>query len=144
MYFLCRKRKSVIVSRRFSFSFRGSWISGKMTFPMATLVRHACDSDEKSGVSIIDFLRFCELSGRALFTPLSPLYSPMFHVLASFILLVPSWQDKERTEWLPSTDSSLYPDRVSRVFFFLLLDDFLSNKNRYFVTVTEWRCCFVT
>jgi len=80
----------IVCPRRFSFSGFYSGISGKKTFPMATLVRHACDSDEKSGVLIIDFLRFCELSGRALLTLLFPLYSLMFHVLASFILLVPS------------------------------------------------------
>jgi len=92
---------------------------------MATLVR-MCNSDEKSGVSIIDFLRFCELSGRTLF------------------ILLSSHISRSRAIYLACTELTRQGDKIAADCFlyynhFSLLwnEYFFTSRFQHFVAVIE-------
>jgi len=100
---------------------------------MATLVKHTCDNDEKIGVSIIDFPRFCELSGSAHFSHFSPLCVP--HVSRSrAIYLACAKLTRQETGRMAAIDDSLYRNRIFVYHFLAILYLFLlTDKIRYVV-----------
>jgi len=82
-------------------------------------VKHTCGNDEKIGVSIIDFPRFCELSGSAHFSHFSPLCVP--HVSRSrAIYLACAKLTRQGTGRMAAIDDSLYRDRIFVYPIFLL------------------------
>lgn len=91
---------------------------------------------EKRGIDYRFSLLLWIVWARTFHTTLSSMFP---HVSRSRVIyLACAKLTRQGTDRMASIDSS--PDRVH---VFLLLNDFLSSKNQYFVT-TEWRYCFVT
>lgn len=134
---------SVTVLRRFSFSFRGSWINGKGTFPMATLVRHTTVM-RKAGYRLSIFYAFVNCLGAHFSHHTLSCIPPCFTFSRHLSCLCQA--DKTRNGQNGCHRPTVLSILIAFIVFFsfLLFDNFLSNKNRYFIIPTKWRYCFVT
>lgn len=121
-------------------SFFGLRINGERTFLTATLVRHACDDDERNGgYRLSIFYAFVNCLG-AHFSHLCLLCIPHVSRFRA-IYLACAELTRQGTDWQPSTDNFLYRDRIYRVF--SLEMSFYCNRIRHFIAAMEYGC-FVT